>query len=61
MNNQILMFHGAKEEYNVMLGQIAAQERLEAEKKDAEEAANQENPAVPEDQCGETKDENSEL
>lgn len=36
MNNQILMFHGAKEEYNVMLKKI--QEIQEAEKLAQDEA-----------------------
>lgn len=38
MNNQILMFHGAKEELNVWLNKL-----IEAEKKAAETAASQNN------------------
>lgn len=49
MNNQILMFHGAKEEYNMQLKVIDEQEKHEATLKAEEEAkaaaaANPENP-----------------
>lgn len=54
MNNQILMFHGAKEEYNVLLKQLLESERLaeeEAKKKAEEEANKQSEP------CGEPNNE----
>jgi hypothetical protein len=34
MNNQILMLHGAKEEYNVLLKQLIEAEKLEPTKAD---------------------------
>lgn len=66
MNNQILMFHGAKEEYMVMLKQIQEsekleQERIDAEKKAAEDAATQGVNEVPDNLCGEENDEKQKL
>jgi uncharacterized coiled-coil protein SlyX len=38
MNNQILMMHGAKEEWNVCLKKMAEKEKMEAEAKAKAEA-----------------------
>lgn len=54
MNNQILMFHGAKEEYNVLLKQILESEKAsddEANKKANDETNDQPN------SCGEPSNE----
>lgn len=68
MNNQILMFHGAKEELNVWLKKLSeaekiAQDKIEAEKKTAEDAVTPDvaAPALEDNQCGEANNENTEL
>jgi regulator of replication initiation timing len=57
MNNQILMFHGAKEEYNMQLQRIEEKEKLEAAKKAEEEAtAAAEEASKPAEDNGATQD-----
>lgn len=62
MNNQILMFHGAKEEYNVMLKQIFESEKMEQERLEAERLAaeKQAGSVTPDHACGESNGEQQE-